>query len=79
VLMDGRIAVVEVGKQQLVAVDPISGAIDILATELPVGQPAARLPAPVYAPSGVVQGADGSIYLTGDWDNSVLKVLRSSD
>jgi len=79
VLMDGRIAVVEVGKRQLIAIDPVSGAIDILATELPVGQPAARLPAPVYAPSGVVQGADGSIYLTGDWDNSVLKVLRSSD
>jgi sugar lactone lactonase YvrE len=75
VLTDGRIAVVEVGRQQLIAVDPVSGAIDVLATELPVGQPVTQLPAPVYAPSGVAQGADGSIYLTGDRDNSVLKLV----
>jgi sugar lactone lactonase YvrE len=75
VLTDGRVAVVEVGKQRLIAVDPISGAIDVLATKLPVGEPAARLPAPVHAPSGVAQGPDGSIYLTGDLDNSVLKLV----
>jgi sugar lactone lactonase YvrE len=75
VLTDGRVAVVEVGKQRLIAVDPISGAIDVLATELPVGEPAARLPAPVHAPSGVAQGPDGSLYLTGDRDNSVLKLV----
>ena len=78
VLTDGRVAVVEVGKQRLIAVDPVSGAIDVLATELPVGEPAARLPAPVYAPSGVAQGPDGSIYLTGDWDNSVLKLVSQN-
>jgi sugar lactone lactonase YvrE len=76
VLTDGRVAVVEVGKQRLIAVDPVSGAIDVLATELPVGEPAARLPAPVHAPSGVAQSPDGSIYLTGDRDNSVLKLVN---
>jgi len=75
VLTDGRVAVVEVGKQRLIAVDPVSGAIDILATELPVGEPATRLPAPVHAPSGVAQSPDGTIYLTGDRDNSVLKLI----
>jgi sugar lactone lactonase YvrE len=78
VLTDGRVAVVEVGKQRLIAVDPVSGAIDVLATELPVGEPAAQLPAPVYAPSGVAQGPDGSIYLTGDRDNSVLKLVSQN-
>jgi sugar lactone lactonase YvrE len=76
VLTDGRVAVVEVGRQQLIAVDPVSGAIDVLATELPVGQTVTQLPAPVYAPSGVAQGVDGSIYLTGDRDNSVLKLVN---
>jgi sugar lactone lactonase YvrE len=75
VLADGRVAIVEVGKQRLIAVNPVSGAVDILATELPVGEPSARLPAPVYTPSGVAQSPDGSIYLTGDLDNSVLKLV----
>lgn len=75
VMADGRVAIVEVGKQRLIAVDPVSGQIDILATELPVGQPAAGLPAPVYAPSGVTEGADGTLYVTGDWNNSVLKLV----
>ncbi len=78
VITDGRVAVVEVGKQRLIAVDPVSGAIDVLATELPVGEPAARLPAPVHAPSGVAQSPDGSIYVTGDRDNSVLKLVSQN-
>jgi len=41
-----------------------------------VGEPAAGAPAPVHVPSGVTQGADGSVYLTGDRDNSVLKLRR---
>ncbi len=74
VLDDGRVAVVEVGAQRLIALDPDSGAVEVLASELPVGEPAARAPAPVHVPSGVAQGADGSLYLTGDRDNSVLKL-----
>jgi sugar lactone lactonase YvrE len=77
VMTDGRVAVVEVGKRRLIAIDPVSQVIDVLATELAVGQPAIQLPAPVYAPSGVVQGADGSLYLTGDWNNSILKIVRT--
>jgi sugar lactone lactonase YvrE len=75
VLTDGRVAVVEVGRRRLIAVDPATSAIDVLATDLPVGEPAAQLPAPVHAPSGVAQSPDGSIYLTGDRDNSVMKLV----
>jgi sugar lactone lactonase YvrE len=78
VLADGRIAVVEVGAERLVAIDPRNSAIEVLATELPVGQPAARAPEPVYVPSGVAQGADGSLYLTADRDNSILKLTLES-
>jgi len=75
VLADGRIAVVEVGRQRLIAVDPVTGNTEVLATQLPVGEPAAGAPPPVHVPSGVAQGADGSLYLTGDRDNSVLKLV----
>ena len=81
VLTDGRIAVVEVGAQRLIAIDPAidpaRSAVDVLARGLPVDSPVARAPAPVYVPSGVAQGADGSLYLTGDRDNSVLKLVAS--
>lgn len=75
VMADGRIAVVEVGRRRLVAIDPVSGVVDVLASELPVGEHTARAPEPVYAPSGVAQGADGSLYLSGDRDNSILKLV----
>ena len=81
VLTDGRIAVVEVGAQRLIAIDPAidpaRGAVEVLARGLPVGNPVARAPAPVYVPSGVAQGADGSLYLTGDRDNSILKLVAN--
>jgi sugar lactone lactonase YvrE len=75
VLADGRVAVVEVGRQRVVAIDPAGGASEVFASDLPVGEPAANAPAPVFLPSGVAQGADGSLYLTGDRDNSILKLV----
>jgi len=77
VLTDGRVAVVEVGKQRLVAIDPASGTLEALATHLPVGRRTADTANPVYLPSGVAQGADGSLYVTGDLDNSILKLVAN--
>lgn len=73
---DGRIAVVEVGQQQLLAVDPANGALEVLATGLPVGHAAANAPGPVHLPSGVAQGSDGTLYISGDVDNSI-RMLRN--
>jgi sugar lactone lactonase YvrE len=75
-MADGRIAVMEVGKQRLLAVDPASAAMEVLATGLPVGHPAANAPPPVHLPSGVTQGADGTLYISGDRDNSI-RMLRN--
>ena len=72
---DGRIAVVEVGEQQLLAVDPANGALEVLVTGLPVGHSAANAPGPVHLPSGVAQGSDGTLYISGDVDNSI-RMLR---
>jgi glucose/arabinose dehydrogenase len=49
----------------------------VLAVELPVGASVARAPESVYVPSGIAEGADGSLYLTSDQDNSVLKILTN--
>ena len=73
---DGLIAVVEVGKQRLLAVDPANGAVEVLATGLPVGHAAANAPDPVHLPSGVAQGSDGTLYISGDVDNSI-RMLRN--
>jgi sugar lactone lactonase YvrE len=74
---DGKIAVVEVGKQRLVAIDPADGTITLLADKLPVGEPVANAPAPVFLPSGVTQGADGSLYISADRNNAILKLVRN--
>jgi sugar lactone lactonase YvrE len=74
-MSDGRIAVVEVGRQRLLAVDPANGAVEVLATGLPVGHAAANAPGPVHRPSGVAQGTDGTLYISGDLDNSI-RMLR---
>lgn len=75
VMSDGRIAIIEVGERRLVAFDPAAGTLDVLATDLPVGEPAGNAPPPVFRPSGVAQGSDGSLYVSGDRDNSILKII----
>jgi len=75
-MLDGRIALVEAGRQRLLAINPVNGGIDILATELPVGEPVANAPAPVHLPSGVAQGADSSLYISADRTNSILKLVK---
>ncbi|MGI9330816.1 MAG: Vgb family protein [Gammaproteobacteria bacterium] len=73
-LADGRIAVVEVGRQRVIAIDPADGTITVLAEELPVGEGRDPITEPVYLPSDVTQASDGSLYLTGDRNNSVIRV-----
>lgn len=76
-MSDGRIAVVEVGERRLVAFDPADDTLEVLATDLPVGEPAGKAPPPVFRPSGVAQGADGSLYVSGDRDNSILRITAA--
>jgi len=75
VLPDGRLAVVEVGARRVVAVHPDTGATEVLASDLPIGQFVPEAPAPVHVPSGIAVGANGILYLTSDRDQSVLKLV----
>jgi len=76
VLPDGRVAVVEVGARRVTAVDPETGTTTALAENLPIGQFVPEAPAPVHVPSSIAVGANGTLYLTSDRDQSVLKLVK---
>lgn len=71
-LPDGSIAVAEVGERRLALLPANGGRPRVIARGLPVGQMFTRTPAPVFLPTGVAAGDDGTIYVSGDRDNSVL-------
>ncbi len=75
VLEDGRLAIVEVGARRVTAVDPETGATEVLAAELPVGQSVPHTPAPVYVPSGITRGEGGVLYVTSDQTHSVMRLV----
>lgn len=71
-LADGSIAVAEVGARRLTLIPAGGGRPRVIARNLPVGQMFTRTPAPVFLPTGVAAGDDGTIYVLCDRDNSVL-------
>jgi len=76
VLPDGRIVVAEVGARRLLAIDIESGEREILAEQLPIGQPPFMGPPKTFLPTGVTVGGDGAIYVTSDINHTVLKISR---
>ena len=78
ILADGRLVVVEVGAQRVIAVDPETGAIEVLAADLPVGQFVPHTPAPVHVPSGITRGENGVLYVTSDRAHSIMRLVPDS-
>lgn len=76
-LAGGDIAVAEVGARRLTRVAFAKGRDEgrsrPIASDLPIGQMFTRAPAPVYLPTGVAAGDDGTIYLVCDVDDTILK------
>jgi sugar lactone lactonase YvrE len=76
------LTVVDAGSKELVEYDLLSGRRRILASNLPVGAPAGIVPAPLRAfpplcgamgPfAGIARARDGSLYVSGDAEGSVL-------
>ncbi len=74
-LPTGKLAVAEVGKRRVVIIDPGSGETTIAAEDLPIGF---DLGGSGHAPAlltGVTATSDGSIYVTGDVDNSLIRLI----
>jgi sugar lactone lactonase YvrE len=74
-LADGRLAVVEVGAQQVTAINPATGKATVLAAGLPVNAMLPEAPAPVYTPTGIAAAADGTLLVSSDVDHSILKLV----
>jgi hypothetical protein len=68
-LADRRLVVADTGKRRVVAVDPQSGDIQMLADNLPIGDTAAP-----DIVTGVAVGPDGAIYVSSDIERTVLKL-----
>jgi len=71
----GSFVVAESAAQRLVSIDPQTQTRVTVASNLPIGLPAGRpgLPPP-YLTTGVAVGADGTVYVTGDRDGSLLRI-----
>ncbi|SHM65683.1 SMP-30/gluconolactonase/LRE family protein [Cryptosporangium aurantiacum] len=88
VVRDGRLYVVDIGAKTLVGVDLDSKARHVLARNLPVGAPAGVSPKPLrgLAPfsgpqgtfAGLAAGPDGTLYVSGDGDGSVLALREGT-
>ncbi|EYF06164.1 SMP-30/gluconolactonase/LRE family protein [Chondromyces apiculatus] len=72
---DGALIVAEVGRKQLVRIDPTTGRSTVLASNLPIGLPeSAGLP-PGYIPTGVAIGRSGTIYLSSDTESALYRFV----
>ncbi len=73
VLPDGRLVIAEVGLRRLIAVDPVSGEREVLATDLPIGLAGPEGTPPSFVPTGVAVG-QSDVFVTSDINNSILAV-----
>jgi sugar lactone lactonase YvrE len=73
---DGRLAVAEVGRRRLIAIDPRSGVIEVMADNLPLEPAPAGDAADPHAVTDVAAAPDGTLYLTSGFGRTVLKVTR---
>jgi sugar lactone lactonase YvrE len=79
-----RLYTLDIGSKQLVECDLSGGARRVLASNLPVGAPPGVIAkqlggvgdmcGPMYTFSGLAAGADGTIYVAGDGEGSVLAI-----
>lgn len=76
VTADGQVVVAEVGARRIIAVDPATGAVEVVAEDLPVGLPAPPGAPPVFTPTGLAAGGDGTMYFTSDLENAIYRIRR---
>ena len=76
VFPDGRLAVAEVGARRIVALDPRTGAVQVLRDELPIGLAVpAALPAPGI-PTGIAVVDDDELYFSSDLETALYRMKR---
>jgi DNA-binding beta-propeller fold protein YncE len=73
---DGTLAVAEVGLKRVVAVNPDTGKVTEIAGKLPIGLPAPEGQGAAFLTTGVAVAKDGTIYVSADLTNAILKIQR---
>ncbi len=73
-MADGRLAVVEVGLRRLVAIEPDSGRIEVMADNLPVGIVSAQGVRDPHAVAGVAAAPDGALFVSANTNRTILRV-----
>jgi sugar lactone lactonase YvrE len=74
----GTFVVAESGAKRLTEIDPKSGAKNVVAENLPIGLPSRAGMPPGYLATGVAVAADGTLYVTSDLNNSLLRLRPKS-
>jgi sugar lactone lactonase YvrE len=72
---DGGLIVAEVGRQQLVRIEPATGRLTVLASGLRIGLPETEGLPPGYMPTGVAVGRSGTIYLSSDVESALYRFV----
>ncbi len=71
---DGRLAIAEVGKQRILAIDPTSGALAVLRDQLPLGLRVPEALPEVGIPTGVAVASDTELYFTSDLETALYRL-----
>jgi sugar lactone lactonase YvrE len=74
----GTFVVAEAGAKRLTEVDPKTGAKNVIAENLPIGLPGRAGMPPAYLATGVAVAADGTLYVTADLNDSLLRLKPKS-
>lgn len=72
---DGGLIVAEVGRKQLVRIDPATGRSTVLASGLRIGLPESDGLPPGYIPTGVAVGRSGTLYLSSDVESALYRFV----
>jgi len=73
-MADGRLAIVEAGKRRLLAVDSLSGEVEVLASNLPVLEPAGSGASYPHAVADVAAAPDGRLFVSATATRSLLEL-----
>ncbi|MEY4512256.1 MAG: hypothetical protein RLZZ450_4378 [Pseudomonadota bacterium] len=70
----GTFIVAESAARRLVSIDPVQKTRVVVAENLPIGLPGRQELPPPYITTGVAVGPEGTVYVTGDRDGSLLRI-----
>ena len=66
----------EVGKHQIISINPKDGTKTVLATDLPIGFAGPAEGLPVYIPTGIVVSNNGDVYFSADKEAAIYRLTK---